>query len=155
MNKKANKRFWDKVARKGEHECWEWIGNRYVKGYGRFATGGRQYRANRFAYEIAVGQIPDGLWVLHHCDNPPCCNPNHLFLGVHADNMADRHAKGRHFNTRKNACLRGHPFSEENTIWKPHPFRHGESKRECRICKKMRNKARRRQATCAVQKQLT
>lgn len=55
----------------------------------------RSFRAHRFAWEITRGPIPDGLHVLHRCDNPPCCNPDHLFLGTHIDNVADMVAKGR------------------------------------------------------------
>lgn len=69
-------------------------------GYGIFNAGtGRANRrtvyAHRFAWEITNGPIPVGLLACHHCDNPPCCNPAHLFLGTHADNNADMNAKGR------------------------------------------------------------
>lgn len=79
----------------GTDECWEWFGGRSRRGYGNFAFNGKQYRANRFAYERYIGPIPDGLWVLHRCDNPPCCNPDHLFLGTNLDNVRDKIQKGR------------------------------------------------------------
>lgn len=76
--------------------CWEWTGtprNRW--GYGDAHLGTRRLLAHRLAYEAFVGAIPEDLLVLHHCDNPPCCNPEHLFLGTHEMNMADRDRKGR------------------------------------------------------------
>jgi hypothetical protein len=80
-----------------EDSCWNWTAAKGAQsGYGHFRSKNGEYEyAHRFAWEYFVGDIPDGLHVLHHCDNPPCCNPNHLFLGTHADNMHDRDKKGR------------------------------------------------------------
>jgi hypothetical protein len=91
-------RFWDKVDRSGGPDaCWPWTAFRYASGYGQFGVAGvAPIRANRYAWMAVHGRIPDGLWVLHHCDNPPCCNPAHLFLGTAQDNVDDMVAKGRH-----------------------------------------------------------
>lgn len=89
------RRFWSKVDRRSAHECWVWTGPVDRKGYGWFTYHGRKVRAHRMAIEIAVGKIPPGLFGLHRCDNPPCCNPAHLFTGSHQDNMADAQSKGR------------------------------------------------------------
>lgn len=79
--------------------CHEYQGSRSEHGYGKIwlpRTDDRKYlMAHRLAWEIASGPIPGGLKVCHHCDNPPCCNPEHLFLGTHADNMRDMAAKRR------------------------------------------------------------
>lgn len=75
-------------------ECWNWVGCRDHNGYGRVGGRGGRY-AHRYAWTIFNGVIPDRLQVLHHCDNPPCCNPEHLWLGTHRDNMRDRDEKGR------------------------------------------------------------
>lgn len=92
-------RFWSKVDKtKG---CWEWIGSRVRTGYGQFGVGGRRvnggdmYLAHRISWIIHYGNIPAGLCVLHHCDNPACVNPQHLFLGTDKDNAVDRDKKGR------------------------------------------------------------
>jgi hypothetical protein len=78
-------------------DCWETTSGLDKKGYGRVwdRTLRKMVFAHREAYRRFVGPIPDGLFVLHKCDNPPCCNPDHLFLGTNADNQADMTAKGR------------------------------------------------------------
>lgn len=75
--------------------CWEWCAGRDQKGYGRLKARGLPRLAHRAAWVVLVGPIPDGGHVLHRCDNPPCCNPAHLFIGDNAANVADRVAKGR------------------------------------------------------------
>ncbi len=75
--------------------CWEFTGYRSKKGYGEIKVDGRMEKTHRQAWVLTFGAIPLGLHVLHHCDNPPCINPDHLFLGSNRDNVADRVAKGR------------------------------------------------------------
>jgi hypothetical protein len=72
-----------------------WTAARFSNGYGAFRLGERQVRAHRYAYETFVGPIPEGYCICHRCDNRPCCNPAHLFLGTHLDNAHDRERKGR------------------------------------------------------------
>lgn len=77
--------------------CLEWMGTRNKLGYGTLhVNGGRAWLAHRWAWTLQRGAIPDGLLVLHSCDNPPCCNVNHLWLGTNADNKHDSMRKGRH-----------------------------------------------------------
>jgi hypothetical protein len=92
-------RLWLKVDKRGPDECWPWLAHRDKDGYGRIRLGGRgspDVQASRVVWEVTYGPIPEGLCVLHRCDNPPCCNPAHLFLGSDADNRADKIAKRRH-----------------------------------------------------------
>lgn len=102
-------RFWARVDRRSEDECWEWSGHRDQRGYGRGGTnkaGG--YLAHRMAYMLHAGvALPDSTLVCHRCDNPPCCNPAHLFTGTHKDNAVDMAAKGRWKNHL--GCGPGHP----------------------------------------------
>jgi hypothetical protein len=90
--------FWARVDRSGGPDaCWPWTAScqRVGLAYGLFNWRDKTRRAHRLAYAFVHGPIPDGLCVLHRCDNPPCCNPAHLFLGTHADNNRDMIAKGR------------------------------------------------------------
>jgi hypothetical protein len=89
-------RFWSKVDKSDNADaCWVWIAGTSKAGYGRFSWHYRNMHAHRIGYELSVGEIPDGLWVLHSCDNPRCVNPSHLFLGTRQDNIDDMNNKGR------------------------------------------------------------
>jgi len=87
--------------------CWEWRGVRSGKGYGNVHLDGKLRIAHRVAYEVWIGPIPEGLNVLHRCNNPPCINPAHLRAGTQADNMDDRalagHYKGEHVKHKLDA----------------------------------------------------
>lgn len=78
-----------------QYGCWGWLGHHDRAGYGRLQIGNRSKHAHRVSWELHNGPIPAGSWVLHRCDNPPCCNPAHLFLGDQAANVADMVSKGR------------------------------------------------------------
>ncbi|MFO7180891.1 MAG: HNH endonuclease signature motif containing protein [Pseudomonadota bacterium] len=90
-------RFWEKVEK--TDTCWIWTGTKLQHGYGALDTRrhGKRIviRAHRFAWELTYGPIPEGLHVLHECDNPSCVRPEHLHLGTHAQNMAEMAARGR------------------------------------------------------------
>lgn len=81
-------RFWVYVDKRGEDECWNWVGH-LISGYGRITDDAGDETAHRFSYRIHVGEIPDGLMVLHKCNNKRCVNPKHLYVGTHNDNMRD------------------------------------------------------------------
>jgi len=97
----ASVRFWKKVKKGLGKACWEWIGDKYPDGYGRFWYKGDNWRVNRVVWELYNGSIPEGMQVLHRCDNPLCVRLTHLFLGTYRDNIDDMVAKGRSIKGEK------------------------------------------------------
>lgn len=88
-------RFWPKVKIGAPDECWLWQAKARLREYGAIMAWGRPQYAHRIAYALGRGSLALGDYVLHRCDVPLCCNPNHLFLGDQRINMQDRYAKGR------------------------------------------------------------
>lgn len=137
-------------------KCWEYKKVPKTNPYGTVTIriDGKQLclRAARVSYETFVGKIPKGLFVLHKCDNPPCINPNHLFLGTNRDNMGDMKNKGRSRCQKLKKCIHGHRYTEQNTIREKQP--NGNDRRRCRICYNKRvkeirlAKATKRKAVC-------
>lgn len=93
VSRKQIESFWKKVS-KGD-DCWVWSGNKNLQGYGLVDLSGKQRLAHRVSWAIHNGNLPEVIFVLHHCDNPPCIRPDHLFLGGHIENTRDRVSKGR------------------------------------------------------------
>lgn len=107
--------FWKKIEKKSSSDCWEWLGGCDTYGYGAANTRIKNYKAHRVAYGLTYGLIPDGMCVCHICDNPPCCNPNHLFLGTPKDNMMDRDKKHRGIHFFGEKCA-SHKLKECDVI---------------------------------------
>ena len=146
-------RFWEKVDKNGPIHptlttpCWIWTAFCNADGYGVFGTGAKTLISpHRFSWELHFGPIPDGLWVLHKCDNPPCVNPSHLFLGTQLDNIQDMLSKGRasHYQRNKTHCKHGHPFSKENT------YVYLGKQRMCRTCHRDRERDRARERRASL-----
>lgn len=113
--------------------CWEWDGYQMPNGYGLIFHSGAPRLVHRAAYEVWVGPIPDGLCILHRCDNRACFNPKHLWLGTVADNQQDMAAKGRGAGryTGATTCIHGHPLDGVDPS----------GTRYCRTCKRERARA--------------
>jgi hypothetical protein len=125
--------FWEKVDIRDDNECWPWMGCRYWNVYGQLTAHCKRIKAHRCAFELTFG--PTDKWVLHKCDNPPCCNPAHLFEGDAMSNVADMISKGRAVNwhVMHTACRRyGHALTPENT----RVFKNGRY-RACRACARL------------------
>jgi hypothetical protein len=117
-----------------ETGCWNWTG---CLGAGtRRAMYNRTY-AYRISYEVFVGPIPGGLQINHHCDNPACVNPEHIYAGTRSQNSIDMYSRGRHDNglASRTHCKNGHEFTEENTRYAP-------DRRACRACARERARER-------------
>lgn len=145
MRTSVDTRFWSKVNKNGplhpvlKTRCWLWIASN-ARGYGTFKLDGIAVRANRIAWVLTHGALPRERCVLHRCDNPPCVNPEHLFLGTQVENILDLDAKGRYVsaNAQKTHCKRGHPLSGANAVTVQ---RHtGSAFRSCRKCQRLRDK---------------
>ena len=140
-------RFWDHVVPEPNSGCWLWDGYTDTEGYGRIGLGGRHAGmtgAHRVSLKITGCHVPDDKFVLHRCDVPCCVNPEHLFLGNQADNIADMMQKGRGkhgshklkgrprpgviFNAIKTHCKHGHPLSGDNLSIRLNGYRN------CRAC---------------------
>ena len=111
-------------------DCVEWTGHLKRSGYGQVCIEGRHHAVHRLAWEEANGPIPDGMYVCHTCDNPACYNVDHLFLGTNSDNQRDSASKGRHRNSRKTECPKGHTYDDENT------YVDNDGRRHCRACRR-------------------
>lgn len=122
-------RFWLRVDKGGPGGCWLWTGCIGTAGYGFFYTGVRQANAHRFAYEAAVGPIPDGMQLDHLCRVRRCVNPGHLEAVSSRENTLRGHGPAA-LNARQTHCIRGHEFTPENT------YVRSNRSRDCRECKR-------------------
>lgn len=142
----ASEKIESKVAFEPNSGCWLWLGAVDKDGYGTVNINRWPYRAHRVSYEANVGRIPDGLEIDHKCSVRSCVNPAHLEPVTRAENWRRSRApmlieqnlgcsRGTH-NKKKMSCQRGHPYNPENTFG-----RSGRPSRECRICKRARDRA--------------
>ena len=112
IKKPLAERFWAKVDVRGPGECWAFTGSPGMHGYGVIRDKNKQRRAHRVSYELSKGEIPEGMVVCHSCDNPPCVNPNHLFLGTVQANNRDMDRKGRR-NVARGSDRRGSKLTDD------------------------------------------
>ncbi len=108
LNQATLNRFWAKVVKADGAACWHWKGAMISTGYGELNVNGTPVLAHRIMWELCNGPIPPSMEICHICDVPDCVRPDHLFLGTHADNMADMARKGKGFYGCQNVMI-AHP----------------------------------------------
>lgn len=127
------RRFWSKVDRRADSECWPWLGHCDEKGYGTFWRAGSNRKAHRIAFELARGPVPDGLTVDHLCENESCVNPAHLDACSAVENLLRSTTNPGAVNARKTHCRNGHAFTPDNT--RQFVRQNGRVMRQCITCK--------------------
>ena len=146
MTPDEQNRFWAKVQKKSENECWDWQGAKNSKGYGQFFTGGSSKSVHRLSYQLHNLAIPDGLIICHRCNNRSCVNPAHLYAGTNFDNMKQASEEKRLHSQSKTHCKNGHEFTPENTVYRKQGKKEGRAPdsvyRYCRACGKEWRKKR-------------
>lgn len=106
ISDEVKERFWKKVEKSGEYKCWKWTGSKSKNGYGDMAVGDKRVMsAHRLSYLINVGNIPEGLYVIHICDHRDCVNPNHLRARSQKENVHDMLWKGRRKGAKKKVVV--------------------------------------------------
>ena len=125
---RAIRRFWDHVDKSGD--CWQWTGATNAKGYGVWSQPGFKGLAHRYSLTL-IEQPFDGAFACHHCDNPSCVNPEHLYWGTVRDNSRDMRVRkrGKNANTLKTHCAKGHELSGDNLR-----IVGSAERRQCRTC---------------------
>lgn len=118
--------------------CWEWSGYRQYQGYGIFNWKYKTMPAHRWSFQFFVEPLIDGKLICHHCDNPCCVNPFHLYQGTEKTNAYDVLDRKRHPIANRTHCDYGHEFSKENTYWRKR--KGGSDYRACKACTQARNK---------------
>ncbi len=122
-------RFWDKIDK--SQGCWTWLGALNDSGYGVFRHKDKIIKAHRFAFELVMGKIPNGLEIDHLCSNTLCVNPYHLVLATKSENLKRKTGMKYKLQTH---CRSGHELNEKNTYLRPDGYR------DCRICDKLRQR---------------
>lgn len=127
-------RFWAHVVVGAPDACWEWRRHTDDEPDGKYGTltlRSAWFRAHRISYELSAAlELSPEIFACHTCDNPPCCNPAHLFPGTNTDNQQDSLAKGRHHNASRTHCRRGHELTADNIVAEKRAIR------RCRECTK-------------------
>jgi hypothetical protein len=125
-----------KHTRVTDSGCWESTKHGNGTGYVQISFRGKRVFQHRLSYEIHKGPIPEGMHILHECDNRKCWNPAHLWVGTISDNKQDEIAKGRNYEANRTHCPRGHAYAEHGVLHGQNNWRH------CRLC--VRAKERRK-----------